>query len=170
MPEKYTPMSNPPQIDIIRPAANKKKLEIIGEMIGYADTPSLINAINDRLDGHRLTIYPDASSSHRNTTGVTKTDLKLLKLAGFKVKALKSNPLVKERVQSVNVLFEKGFLTINKDTAPETLECIEQQAYDRNGVPDKTLDLDHPLDALGYRVCHDWLISKTVIDYKKAVA
>lgn len=147
-----------------------EKLEIISELIGYMDTPALIEAIKDRFNGHSITVFPDAAGKNRNTTGATVTDHKLLKLAGFRVKALKANPLVKERVQSVNSLFEKGFLRINTKACPETTECIEQQAYDKNGVPDKSQDVDHPLDALGYRICNGWLISKPSLNYGKAVA
>lgn len=147
-----------------------QRLEIIAELIGYADTPALIEALQERFKGHRLTVFPDAAGKNRNTTGATITDHKLLKLAGFRVKALKANPLVKERVQSVNTLFDKGFLFINTKRCPETTEAVEQQAYDKNGVPDKSMDVDHPLDALGYRVCNGWLISKPSLDYNKAVA
>jgi len=86
------------------------------------------------------------------------------------VKAVRANPLVKERVQSVNRLFEKGVLFINQDTCPETVEALEQQVYDRNGQPDKSQDIDHPLDALGYRTCNGWLLSRTRLDYAKALA
>ncbi len=146
------------------------KLEIIGELIGYNDTPSIILAIKQRYPGHTITVFPDAAGKNRNTTNVTITDHKLLKMAGFRVKPLKANPLVKERVQSVNTLFEHDKLFINTDAAPETTEALEQQPYDRNGVPDKTLDIDHPLDALGYRICNGWLLSRTVLNYEKAVA
>ena len=36
--------------------------------------------------------------------------------------------------------------------APRFAEAQEQQAYDKNGVPDKTTDHDHPNDAQGYFV------------------
>lgn len=147
-----------------------ERLEIIAELIGYQDTPAIIVALKERFEGHRLTIFPDAAGKHRNTTGATITDHKLLKLAGFRVKALRASPLVKERVQSVNALFEKGFLSINTDRCPETTEALEQQAYDKHGNPDKSLDIDHPLDALGYRVCNGWLISKAALNYQKAVS
>jgi len=146
-----------------------ERLQIIDELIGYEDTPAIILAIKEKYDGHAITVYPDAAGKNRNTTGATLTDHKLLKMAGFRVKALKANPLVKERVQSVNALLQKGFLTINVERCPETTEALEQQAYTKNGVPDKSMDLDHPLDALGYRICNGWLISKPSIDYAKAV-
>ena len=142
------------------------ELNIIDELIGYYDTPDLICAIKERFEGHRVAVYPDAAGKSRNTTGATTSDHKLLKMAGFTVKALKANPLIKERVQSVNRLIENGSLKINTNKCPQTTEALEQQVY-KGGIPDKSQDIDHPLDALGYRVCHSHLISKPRIDYSK---
>ena len=141
-------------------------LQIIDELVGYADTPALIEAIKEAYPKSTISVYPDAAGKGRNTTGATTSDHKLLKLAGFKVKVLPSNPLVKDRVQSVNKMYEQGQLLINTETCPETTEATEQQVYDKNGKPDKSMDLDHPLDAKGYRICKDFLISKPRINYK----
>lgn len=149
---------------------SKPRLEIIDELIGYDDTPALIEAIKDNFEGHRITVFPDAAGKNRNTTGATTSDHKLLKLAGFKVNALKANPLVKERIQSVNRLYMNQNLFINTNTCPHTVEATEQQIYNKNGVPDKSQDLDHPVDAKGYRICNGFLISKPKLDYLKAAA
>jgi len=47
------------------------RLEIIDDLISYADTPALIDALRQRYTSHSLTIYPDAAGKHRNTTGTT---------------------------------------------------------------------------------------------------
>lgn len=143
-------------------------IEIVDEIIGYPDTPALIKAIKKRYIGHKIYVYPDAAGKNRNTTNVTVTDHKLLKKAGFVVKKLSSNPLVRDRVASVNKLFEEGVLFINTDTCPELTNAVEQQAYDEQGKPDKASDLDHPVDAMGYRICFHWLISKPTLNYAQA--
>ncbi len=143
-------------------------LNIVDELIGYYDTPDLINAIKDKYEGHKIYVYPDAAGKARNTTGATTSDHKLLKIAGFTVRALKANPLIKERVQSCNKVISDGSLKINTKKCPLTTEAIEQQIY-KGGIPDKSQDLDHPVDALGYRVCHDHLISKPRMNYKSAI-
>lgn len=143
----------------------KPQLRIIGELMNYFDTPEIIAAIKAKFPENPITVYPDAAGKNRNTTGATISDHKLLKLAGFKVRALNKNPFVKDRVQSVNRLFEYDQLLINYEAAPETTEAVEQQIYNRNGSPDKDGGLDHPVDALGYRVCKDFLISKPQLDY-----
>lgn len=159
----------PPRFEIVN-GKPKLKLEIVAEHIGYRDTPAIIEALAEIYPDHRKVVYPDAAGTGRNTTGATVTDHKLLKQAGYIVKALNANPLIKERVQSVNRLWEKDNLYINTKTCPETTEAVEQQTYDKNGLPDKSNDLDHPLDAMGYRICRDWLISRPSIDYTKMVA
>ena len=144
-------------------------LNIVDELIGYNDTPDLISAIKEKFDGHKIYVYPDAAGNHRNTTGATTSDHKQLKLAGFEVRALKSNPLIKERVQSVNAKWSDGTMKINTDKCPLTTEATEQQVY-KGGVPDKSQDLDHPVDAIGYRVCKDYLISKPKLNYAAAMS
>lgn len=145
----------------------KPLLQIIDELIGYADTPALIEAILENYPNHRISVFPDAAGKNRNTVGATVTDHKLLKQAGFRLRALNANPLIKERVQSVNKLFQNMQLLVNVETCPQIIEALEQQVYDQNGKPDKSQDIDHPLDALGYRVCKDFLLSKPSIDYRK---
>jgi len=141
------------------------ELTLVDELIGYYDTPDLINAIQDKYDGHKIYVYPDAAGKNRNTTGATTSDHKLLKLAGFTVRALKSNPLIKERVQSVNKVIENGTFKINTNTCPLSADALEQQIY-KGGIPDKSQDLDHPVDAIGYRICHGHLISKPKMNYR----
>lgn len=141
-------------------------LNIVDELIGYYDTPDLINAIQEKYDGHKIYVYPDAAGKNRNTTGATTSDHKQLKLAGFTVRALKANPMIKERVQSVNKVWQNGEMKINTEKCPSTTEAFEQQIY-KGGIPDKSQDLDHPIDGAGYRVCKTHLISKPKINYSK---
>lgn len=143
-------------------------VEIINEIVGYPDTPALIKAINKQYKDCPIFVYPDAAGKNRNTTNVTVTDHKLLKKAGFVVRKLTKNPLVRDRVASVNKLFEEDILYVNTETCPELTNALEQQAYDEHGKPDKSSDLDHPLDAMGYRICYSWLISKPALNYKQA--
>ena len=141
-------------------------LNIVDELIGFYDTPDIIEAIRERYDDHRIIVYPDAAGNSRNTTGATTSDHKLLKAAGFEVRSLNKNPLIKERVQSVNAVLLSGEMKINIKKAPQTTEALEQQIY-KNGMPDKSQDIDHPVDAVGYRVCKTHLISRPRLDYSK---
>jgi hypothetical protein len=81
--------------------------------------------------------------------------LALLRAARFQVCVNPSNPQVKDRVLSMNVLIHSGGkrrLKVNTELCPMFTEALEKQAYDKNGEPDKTSGLDHILDAGGYFV------------------
>jgi len=51
-------------------------------------------------------------------------------------------------------------LLVNTRQCPTLTECLEQQAYDKNGEPDKSTGKDHPPDALGYFITYRWPIVK----------
>lgn len=128
--------------------------DAVAELIGYADTPSTIKAIKDRYAGHNITIYPDASGQNTSSKNASMSDIKLLRQAGFTVKVKRTNPRVRDRIVTVNKRFEDGELLVNTATCPELTECLEQQAYAKNGEPDKTSGHDHAIDAFGYPVVY----------------
>ena len=74
-----------------------------------------------------------------------------------------TNPAVKDRVIAVNTALEKGQLFINSDKCPETVRCLEQQVYDKNGEPDKKSGDDHQNDATGYPIAYELPIIKPFI-------
>ena len=109
---------------------------------------------------YRHIIYPDASGANRNTTGASISDIRLLEAAKFSVRAEKSNPFVKDRVNAVNVAFSKNLIRVNAKACPDTASCLEKQAYDDNGEPDKKSGFDHGNDAFGYFVAYEMPINK----------
>lgn len=123
---------------------------VVDELKGLRDTPHLVEVLRDRYEGHAIYIYPDASGGSRRSVNASESDIELLRQARFKVRAPKANPPVKDRVLSVNTALAKGRLWVNDAACPVTAEALEQQAYDRNGEPDKTTGHDHAADALGY--------------------
>lgn len=138
--------------------------KILGELVKMRDTPDVIQTINEKYPGHKINIYPDASGNSNKTVNATESDILLLKRAGFSVHVPTKNPFVKERVMAVNGLICNGIgerkLLINTLLAPTITECLEQQIYDDNGVPDKSDGKDHGPDALGYFVHFRWPIIK----------
>lgn len=124
----------------------------VDELKGLNDTPHLIDVLRDRYAGHAVYVYPDASGGSRRSVNASESDIELLRRAGFKVRAPKANPPVKDRVLAVNTALAKGRLWVNDTTCPTYAEALEQQAYDRNGEPDKTTGHDHHNDAEGYFV------------------
>ncbi|MGH1376680.1 MAG: terminase large subunit domain-containing protein [Alphaproteobacteria bacterium] len=126
----------------------------VAEITKVQDTPHMIRVLDERYDGHSVMVYPDASGRSRKTVDASLSDIKLLECAGYKVIANKSNPSIKDRVNSVNAMCEnaKGECRwkVNTDQCPQLTECLEQQAYDDNGEPDKSSGHDHLPDAQGY--------------------
>lgn len=125
---------------------------VVGELVGILDTPALIETLKSKFAGHHITIYPDASGGSRKTVNASVSDISLIRQAGFVVRAKDANPPVKDRILSVNTAYSKARLWVNDRAAPRFAEAQEQQAYDRNGEPDKTSGHDHLNDAGGYLV------------------
>lgn len=124
----------------------------VDELQGLQDTPHLIEVLGGRYEGHHITVYPDASGGSRKTVNASTSDIELLRNAGHAIRAPSTNPPVKDRILAVNTAFEKGRLFVNALRCKAYAEALEQQAYDKNGEPDKTAGLDHHPDAGGYFV------------------
>lgn len=124
------------------------------ELTGIRDTPAMIEALKDRFPERRITVYPDASGGNSHTNNASISDLGLLRAAGFTVRVPAANPRIRARVVSVNAMLRnakgKRRLLVNAYGCPKLAEALEKQAYDANGMPDKTTGFDHGPDALGY--------------------
>ena len=140
---------------------------IIYECIGSTNTPALIKKLNADLTGKRFVIYPDPACI-QNKSNSDNTDLSLLRTAQFKIQLMNSHPAVQDRVNSVNARFnnikDERRLYVNKQTCTYLVKALLQQVYDISGVPQKKVKLsgtthmqvDGPLDALGYAVYTLW--------------
>ena len=135
--------------------SESKTLYIVDEFHNLADTPAMIEAIQARYPNRQIIVYPDASGRSRKSVDASKSDIKLLRDAGFRINAPKKNPPVRERVLSMNTMFLNGegerHLFVNVNKCPEFTEALEKQVYDANGVPvkDGTEDIN---DGCGYLV------------------
>lgn len=134
----------------------------IDEIVNALDTPTLANILKDRYPNIDIICYPDAAGNHRSTQAGTDTDHLILQRAGIKVYVNGQNPLIKDRVNTVNNALEKKLLKINRNRCPHLSNGLIQQAYN-NGVPDKSSGHDHANDALGYAVCYLMPIDKPTI-------
>ena len=130
-----------------------KEYHAVWEFTGKLDTPQTIEDIKLRFPKNPLVFYPDNTGSARNTTNAGVSDHSLLKKVG-NIKVRPANPLVKDRVASVNGAFENGLLYVNVENCPELSDALEQQVYDVNNRPDKTSGHDHANDAFGYPIAY----------------
>lgn len=129
----------------------------VDEIMNQLDTPAMILAIKRKYPNHAIFIYPDASGGARKSQNASTSDLELLRQAQFNVLVNPSNPFVRDRILSVNIMLHggnRGKLFVNADTCPLFAEALEKQAYDKNGEPDKSNGLDHPVDAGGYFISY----------------
>lgn len=143
----------------------------VGELTGVLDTPAMIELLKVRYPDHKLTIYPDASGKGRKTVDASTNDLALLRQAGFSVQVDNANPSVRDRVLAMcsafcNAKGERKY-RVNVKRCPEYTSCLEQQAYDKHGAPDKTQGLDHAPDGAGYFIHRMYPIHKPKVGMKR---
>lgn len=144
----------------------------VDELTGILDTPAMIASIKARYPGHAIHVYPDASGNNRKSNNASESDIALLRAARFNVLVAPANPAVKDRVLSMNQMIHsegKRRLLVNVDSCPGFVECLEKQAYDKNGEPDKSGGLDHLNDAAGYFIHYRYPVLSRVAG-RRAIA
>ncbi len=138
----------------------------LAELDKVRDTPTMVRMLKERYGdkGHSITVYPDASGQNTSSKNASESDLSILKGAGFTVRVNSTNPAVKDRVNAVEAMLlnAKGERRwkINTNSCPVTTECLEQQAWDKFGDPDKETGHDHMNDANGYFIVNLWPITR----------
>jgi len=171
----YTPFNNAEWVHIgldfnvghmsaVVGVAREDKLYIVDEITNQRDTPTMIQEIKRRYGHHPITVYPDASGNSRKTVDASKSDIALLREAGFSINAPAKNGAVKDRIIAVNTMFCNSVgarrLFINTNVCKELVDNLNEQAYDDNGNPRKSNNVDHLLDALGYLVYRKYGLSR----------
>lgn len=141
---------------VVHVIRNSKPLAL-EEITKALDTPDMCGIIARRYQGHKISVYPDASGSARKSNNAGQTDLHVIRQAGFAVYVAPSNPWVRDRVNAMNAAFCNGY-QVSLTGCPEYTRCLEQQAYDKNGEPDKASGHDHLNDSAGYYICHQYPI------------
>lgn len=128
----------------------------VDELVDVRDTPQMAELIKERYKdkGHHVTVYPDAAGQSTSSKSSSVSDHNILKAAGFTLSVNGSNPSIKDRINGFNamILNADGVrrLKVNTDMCPYLTQALEQQAYDKFGMPDKTKGFDHVTDAAGY--------------------
>ncbi len=145
----------------------------VNEFTNGRDTPSIVETIFEYypVDKHSIIIYPDASGRATKSTNASQSDITILKNAGLTVSAPRSNGPIKDRIASFNKALRdpNGFRQyhVNLERCPVLALSLEQQCYDKNGMPDKSSGLDHILDASGYFAVRQFPIKAKPIHYPK---
>ncbi|QHJ00104.1 terminase [Xylophilus rhododendri] len=138
----------------------------VDEFKDVFDTPAMVVAIKKRFPDHGISVYPDASGQNRKSSNASESDLKLLRDAGFTVVVDRTNPGVKDRINSVNAMlcntYDERRLLVNTSKCPGFVMSLERQVYDDKGEPDKKGGFDHQNDAGGYFIVKTWPVVKRV--------
>ncbi len=141
----------------------------VDELTGVRDTPTMAKILSERYMDHEICIYPDASGQNTSSKNASLSDHDILRQHGFKVYVDNANPSIKDRLNAVNRLILDGIgnrtVKINTRQCTELTNALEQQVYDKNGMPDKTSGHDHILDAFGYFLAYRYPISKPVTNF-----
>ena len=136
----------------------------VDEIIGARDTEDIINLIKERYPQFKIMVYPDSSGKSRDTNNASVTDITLLQRAGFGVYFNSTNPPVKDRINSMNMMLcdnnDIRRYRINTKKCKLYTEALEQQVYDKFGQPDKGHDKDHPNDAGGYFITYKFPVRR----------
>jgi|TARA_R100000084_G_scaffold104009_1_gene60305 hypothetical protein len=164
--EEYAPTTNSIHIGIdfnIDPVSavisevKQDNLYVYDEIVIFSsNTDELVEEINNRYSGKHIFVYPDPASKQRKTSAGGRTDLSILKNAGYNVRVRNTHPLIRDRINAVNTKLKnaKGVRTLfiaNK--CKNVIKSIERQIYkEGTSLPDKENNYDHMNDALGYLV------------------
>ncbi len=107
-----------------------------------------------RPDVSHITVYPDPAGAQRRTSAQGRTDIGILAERGFKVVALSSHPMVRDRMNVVNARFQSASGDRTAFVDPRCVKSIaayERLAYrEGSAEPDKSSGYDHLVDATGY--------------------
>jgi hypothetical protein len=164
--EQYAPTTNSIHIGIdfnIDPVSavisevKQDDLYVYDEIVIYSsNTDELVEEINNRYFGKHIFVYPDPASKQRKTSAGGRTDLSILKNAGYNVRVRNAHPLIRDRINAVNTKLKnaKGVRTLFiANNCKNVIKSIERQIYkEGTSLPDKENNYDHMNDALGYLV------------------
>lgn len=138
----------------------------VDELVDVRDTPTMAALLKKRFPDTTITVYPDASGQNTSSKNASESDLSILRDAGFTVRVNTTNPAIKDRVNAFNAMIrndksERRF-KVNTHRCPRLTEALEQQPYDKHGMPDKSGNIDHVVDAEGYFIQKNWPVVKRV--------
>ncbi len=118
------------------------------------DTAGVIEKLQRYYKNHTIVIYPDASGKS-NKTNASKSDIQMLRSAGFEIDVPSKNGFVKDRVNALNLMLSQDRYFINVANCPKGTKALEQQAYNEAGEPEKHVGggtADDMNDSCGYYV------------------
>lgn len=151
---------------ILQPQANGE-LWAVGEIVKIAsNTEEMAEAIEQKYYRwqDKITIYPDpAGGARQHARG--ETDIDILREHGFnRIKYRRQHPPIADRVNSVNrmLMSAEGKIRLFVDpSCTHLINALEQTLYiEGSREVDKSANIEHSADALGYAVEIEYPIKK----------
>ena len=142
------------------------KAHAVDELVNVRDTQTMATLIKERFPDHKIIIYPDAAGQATSSKNASESDHIILRKAGFSLIVDGTNPSIKDRLNAYNaqILNANGDRSyyVNVAMCPSLTEALEQQVYDKHGMPDKSTGHDHVVDAAGYFIAKQFPIVKPI--------
>ena len=114
-------------------------------------TERMVSTIKQKYPNSEYVAYPDATGIRRGSSSMF-SDIDIIRKGGIKVKALKSNPPVIDRVNAVNKALDGNLIIDTKCKALiQDLEKVVNKQGTRE-IDKSNKELTHMSDALGYAV------------------
>ncbi len=126
----------------------------VDEICKGLDTDQVCQILQQRYPTESIIVYPDASGKNTSSKNASASDISIIKGYGITVKARRKNPFIKDRIISANKAFEDKLVLVNIEKCPNFALALEQQVYDKNGMPEKSPDdsIDDMNDAGTYYI------------------
>ena len=145
-------------------------IHIIDEICLYSsNTDEMVEEVRNRYPDQRVIAFPDPAGTQRKTSAGGKTDVSILRNAGFVVKHRLKHPAVRDRIIAVNSMLLNSNDEVRLYIDPvckELIKCLTRFSYKENSlIPDKggAVDYSHFPDALGYGVEYLFPVTRDVV-------
>lgn len=154
---------------ILQPQTNGELWAVAEIVQNSSNTEDMCQALEQKYYRwqDRVTIYPDpAGGSRQHARG--ETDLDIMREHGFKrIKYRRQHPAVADRVNAVNrmLMSAEGETKLFIDpSCVHLIKALEQTVYLPNSRDvDKSLNIEHSADALGYAIELEYPLRKFVL-------
>lgn len=154
---------------ILQPQTNGELWAVAEIVQNSSNTEDMCQALEQKYYRwqDRVTIYPDpAGGSRQHARG--ETDLDIMREHGFKrIKYRRQHPAVADRVNAVNrmLMSAEGETKLFIDpSCVHLIKALEQTVYLPNSRDvDKSLNIEHSADALGYAIELEYPLRKYVL-------
>ena len=144
------------------------KVYVVDGFSGYDTDAIITQLLSSKYKTKTFILYPDASGKNRSSNS-SRTNISILK-EHFKVDAPKGNPLVRDRINTMNRMFATDRIFVN-DKLEKLMHSLQTQAYKDNGEPEKFTEhkggaIDDWNDALGYFINRKFSLIKKSVSHK----